>query len=83
MVILKPEQNMINSDMMALPVKVLVDLITVDLAGALVIYLICFGGGFGSSGRSRRPGPTRGSDIRYNLTISFEKQHLGRQKKLR
>jgi molecular chaperone DnaJ len=40
------------------------------------------GGGFGSSSRGRRPGPTRGSDMRYNLTISFEEAAFGTTKEI-
>lgn len=41
-----------------------------------------FGGGF-SSGRSRRAEPTRGSDLRYDLTIEFEEAVFGVEKEIK
>lgn len=40
-----------------------------------------FGGGRGSSGR-RRQGPTKGSDMRYDLTITFEEAAFGTSKEI-
>lgn len=40
-----------------------------------------FGGGFGGSA-SRRSGPQRGTDLRYNLTISFEEAYFGTKKEI-
>lgn len=41
-----------------------------------------FGGGF-SSGRSRKAGPRRGADLRYDLTIDFEEAVFGIEKEVR
>lgn len=41
-----------------------------------------FGGGF-SSGRGRKPGPTRGSDLRYDMTIEFEEAVFGVEKEIK
>ena len=42
-----------------------------------------FGGGFsGFGGSSRRQGPTKGADLRYNMTISFEEAAFGTQKEI-
>lgn len=42
-----------------------------------------FGGGFGSSySGSRRKGPTRGSDLRYNLNIDFRDAVFGIEKEI-
>lgn len=38
-----------------------------------------FGGGFGGSGRQRRRGPERGSDIRQNVNIDFEEAAFGKK----
>ncbi len=39
-----------------------------------------FGGGFGSSGQTRRNGPVRGDDIGLRVTISFEEAAFGVKK---
>ena len=41
-----------------------------------------FGGGF-SSGRSRRSGPVKGSDLRYDLTVEFEEAVFGVEKEIK
>ena len=42
-----------------------------------------FGGGFGGFGSSaRRQGPTKGADLRYNMTISFEEAAFGTKKEI-
>lgn len=41
-----------------------------------------FGGGFGGQTQSRRTGPQRGSDLRYNLTIEFEEAIFGVEKEI-
>ncbi len=41
-----------------------------------------FGGGFSSSSQSRRKGPTRGSDLRYNLNIDFRDAVFGVEKEI-
>lgn len=40
-----------------------------------------FGGGF-SSGKNRRTGPMKGSDLRYDLTIDFEEAVFGVEKEI-
>lgn len=40
------------------------------------------GGGFGGGGGSRRQGPTRGSDMRYDLAITFEEAAFGTSKEI-
>jgi len=41
-----------------------------------------FGTGFGRSSRQRRTGPQRGSDLRYDLSISFMEAALGAEKEV-
>lgn len=42
-----------------------------------------FGGGFGGFGSSsKRKGPTKGADLRYNMTISFEEAAFGTSKEI-
>ena len=42
-----------------------------------------FGGGFGGGhSQNRKPGPTRGSDLRYDLTIEFEEAVFGVEKEI-
>lgn len=41
-----------------------------------------FGGGFGGSQSSRRTGPVRGADLRYNLTIDFKDAYFGVEKEI-
>ncbi|HLS53034.1 MAG TPA: molecular chaperone DnaJ [Tissierellaceae bacterium] len=43
-----------------------------------------FGGGFGgfSQERRRRPGPTRGADLRYDLNIDFKEAVFGTEKEI-
>lgn len=45
------------------------------------IFDMFFGGSGG--GRSRRPGPERGSDLRYDLEISFEEAAFGKEVELK
>ena len=40
-----------------------------------------FGGGFGSSGRQR--GPSRGTDLRYNMSISLQEAFEGKKSEIR
>lgn len=40
------------------------------------------GGGFGGFGGSRRPGPERGSDLRYDLEVEFEEAAFGKEVEL-
>jgi molecular chaperone DnaJ len=40
------------------------------------------GGGFGGSSRRRNRGPVRGSDVRYDLDISFEEAAFGTKKEI-
>ena len=47
------------------------------------IFDMFFGGGFGGRSTSRRRGPVRGADKRYDLTISFEEAAFGTKKKLK
>lgn len=45
------------------------------------IFSSFFGGGFGSGSRAaRQNGPKKGSDLRYDLEISFEESFLGTEK---
>jgi molecular chaperone DnaJ len=37
---------------------------------------------FGGGGRSRRPGPERGNDLRYDLEVSFEEAAFGKEVEL-
>lgn len=47
------------------------------------IFDMFFGGsGFGGSKRTTRKGPTRGSDVRYDLDISFEEAAFGTKKEI-
>ena len=48
------------------------------------IFSSFFGGGFGSSSRtsSKRRGPTKGADLRYNLELTFEEAFSGVQKEI-
>ena len=41
-----------------------------------------FGGGFGGSSSARRNAPVAGSDLRYNLTITFEEAAFGTKKEI-
>lgn len=42
-----------------------------------------FGGGFGGFGSSaKRQGPSKGADLRYNMTISFEEAAFGTKKEI-
>lgn len=42
-----------------------------------------FGGGFGGFGqKSKKSGPTRGADLRYNMNISFEEAAFGTKKEI-
>ena len=41
-----------------------------------------FGSGFGGSSSARRNAPVAGSDLRYNLTISFEEAAFGTKKEI-
>ena len=53
-----------------------------DFAGGFSdIFEEFFGGNFGSS--SRRRGPTRGSDLRYNMSVSLQDAFLGKKSKIR
>lgn len=42
-----------------------------------------FGGGFSQGGRSRRPGPVKGADLRYDLTLEFEEAAFGVEKDIK
>lgn len=46
------------------------------------IFDMFFGGGFGGRSTSRRRGPVRGADKRYDLTISFEEAAFGTKKEI-
>ncbi|HZK33992.1 MAG TPA: DnaJ domain-containing protein, partial [Bacillota bacterium] len=47
------------------------------------IFDMFFGGGFGGGGRSgRRQGPVAGSDLRYDLNITFEEAAFGIKKEI-
>ncbi len=46
------------------------------------IFETFFGGGFGRGGRSRRPGPEQGADLRYDLEITFEEAAFGKEVEL-
>ena len=47
------------------------------------IFSSFFGGGFGSSSRSRASrGPIKGADLRANISISFEESYLGCEKEI-
>jgi molecular chaperone DnaJ len=46
------------------------------------IFDSIFGGGFGTRTRRRPAGATRGSDLRYDLTIRFEEAAFGTKKQL-
>lgn len=39
-----------------------------------------FGGGFGGFGGSKKQGPAKGADLRYNMNISFEEAAFGTKK---
>lgn len=41
-----------------------------------------FGSGFGGSSSARRNAPVAGSDLRYNLTITFEEAAFGTKKEI-
>ncbi len=41
-----------------------------------------FGGAFGGGATSRRTGPSRGADLRYNLEITFEEAAFGVEKEI-
>ena len=50
-----------------------------DFAGGFSdIFEEFFGGGFGASSRQRR-GPSRGSDLRYNMSISLQEAFAGKK----
>lgn len=51
-----------------------------DFSGFEDIFSSFFGGGGG--GRATRQGPRKGSDLRYNLTISFEEAAFGVKKEI-
>ena len=44
------------------------------------IFSSFFGGGFGSNRSSRKNGPRKGNDLRYDLEISFEESFLGTER---
>jgi len=46
------------------------------------IFDMFFGGGGGAGGGSRRRGPARGSDLRYDLSITFEEAAFGTSKEI-
>jgi len=46
------------------------------------IFDVFFGGGQGRGARSRKAGPTRGEDLRYDLEITLEEAVLGATKKI-
>jgi molecular chaperone DnaJ len=46
------------------------------------IFDMFFGGGGGFGGTTRRNGPTRGADLRYDLTITFEDAVFGAKKEI-
>ena len=50
-------------------------------AGFSDIFEEFFGGGFGSS--SNRRGPTRGNDLRYNMSISLQEAFSGKKPKIK
>jgi molecular chaperone DnaJ len=53
-----------------------------DFAGGFSdIFEEFFGGGFGSSSRQR--GPSRGSDLRYNMSISLQEAYSGKKTEIR
>ena len=53
-----------------------------DFAGGFSdIFEEFFGGSFGSSSRAR--GPSRGSDLRYNISISLEDAFTGKKTQIR
>ena len=53
-----------------------------DGEGFSDIFEDFFGGGFGGSS-SRKRGPSRGSDLRYNLAISLKEAFAGKKSKIR
>ena len=44
------------------------------------IFSTFFGGGFGGNSRTRQNGPKKGTDLRYDLEISFEESFLGTER---
>ena len=42
-----------------------------------------FGGGFGGSSSARQRGPSRGSDLRYNMQISLQEAFAGKKTQIR
>jgi len=46
------------------------------------IFSTFFGGGFGGSRASRNNGPKKGTDLRYDLEITFEESFLGTEKNI-
>jgi len=50
--------------------------------GGESIFDSIFGGGFGTRTRRRAAGATRGSDLRYDLAISFEEAAFGTKKQI-
>ena len=53
-----------------------------DFAGGFSdIFEEFFGGGFGQNSRQR--GPSRGSDLRYNMTISLQEAYIGKKTEIR
>lgn len=54
-----------------------------DFGGFGDIFDMFFGGGGGGfGGTTRRNGPTRGADLRYDLTITFEEAAFGAKKEI-
>jgi molecular chaperone DnaJ len=53
-----------------------------DFGGIEDIFDMFFGGGFGTTSQRRRNAPMRGSDLRYNLDISFEEAAFGTKKEI-
>ncbi len=41
-----------------------------------------FGGGFGGFNSNKKSGPSKGADLRYNMTISFEEAAFGTKKEI-
>ncbi|MCX8074789.1 MAG: molecular chaperone DnaJ [Clostridia bacterium] len=53
-----------------------VDIDLEDILGSV------FGGGFGGFGSSKKNGPTKGADLRYNMSITFEEAAFGTSKEI-
>ena len=61
------------------------DLETLTFSGSFSIYVFedFFGEGFGGGGRRSRRSNNRGSDLRYDLSISLEEAYAGKKQDIK